>query len=370
MSAKTRFTAGAMCGTSIDAIDIALLDSQGGLHSYTQLPLPPEIREDVRRIQRDPALLQTELRNKASRQVGQQAGLAFAQHLRANSDISAGQIDGIGWFGITVFYQPGSRSQKTLLETLGDPEEIAKNTGVPVICEVRQSDIAGGGSGAPLCGAFHWASGMTGEDAAVLNIGGIANITRLDEGNVFAFDTGPGNTLMDYVCQTRLQRPYDQDGAIAASGSIHYALLQHFLADPYFLKPGRKATGVEYFSPGWLRAGLEHTNSAEITGADLLATLAELTAATCAAGIPASVSRMFVCGGGTGNGHLMSRLAHHCGEGVQVASTAAAGYPPQAVESLCAAWYARQFLANIPIDLTSSTGAKSPAVLGRRVEPR
>jgi anhydro-N-acetylmuramic acid kinase len=198
----------------------------------------------------------------------------------------------------------------------------------------------------------------------VVNIGGIANITLLHaDGRVTGFDTGPGNCLMDLWVQQHQGEPFDDDGQLAASGSVEPELLELLMQEPYLALPPPKSTGRELFNdPGLQRALHRHT----ATIADVQATLCEYTAATIAAGIRAGgigPARLLVCGGGAFNGELMRRLAAQL-PGVAVRDTGSAGIPPAQVEAAMCAWLAHQFLAGRPGNLVAVTGARGPRVLG------
>jgi anhydro-N-acetylmuramic acid kinase len=206
--------------------------------------------------------------------------------------------------------------------------------------------------------------GVPGRPRAVLNLGGIANLTLLPvAGAVRGFDTGPGNGLMDAWCLRERGERFDRDGAFARAGEVLPTLLARLLAEPWLALPPPKSTGRDQFHLDWLQAHLEGAAHAP---ADVQATLCEFTAATVADALlreQPDTHRVLVCGGGVHNGRLLERLAAHL-PGVKVESTAAAGVDPDFVEAAAFAWLARETLAGRPGNLPAVTGARGPRVLG------
>jgi anhydro-N-acetylmuramic acid kinase len=272
-------------------------------------------------------------------------------------------VRAIGSHGQTLLHRPRAHTPFTL--QIGDPNRIAERTGIDVVADFRRRDLAAGGEAAPLVPAFHAAAfGVRGEARAVVNIGGIGNVTLLHaDGRVSGFDTGPGNCLMDLWVQEHRGKPYDDAGQFAASGNVDPALLELLLQEPYLALPPPKSTGRELFNRPWLRKALAR-RTAPI--ADVQATLCEFTAATIASGMTAkgfAPTELLVCGGGAFNGELMRRLAARL-PGVTVRHTGSAGIAPDQVEAAMCAWLAHQFLAGRPGNLVAVTGARGPRVLG------
>ena len=212
--------------------------------------------------------------------------------------------------------------------------------------------------------AFHaWRFGVADEARAVVNIGGIANVTLLaPEHPVTGFDTGPGNTLLDTWVSARLGKAFDRDGLWAASGQVDERLLTSMLAEPYFAAPPPKSTGRELFRKAWLE---RHLAVSRPTDADVQATLAELTAASIAAVISQALpecGRLLICGGGAHNADLLARLRRRCTATVE--STATYGVAPDWVEGTAFAWLARARILRIAGNVPTVTGARRPAVLG------
>ncbi len=354
---------GLMSGTSTDGIDAALVAFTGEradtLNALTS-PYPDAFRRrllDAARARRDSlaqiAVLDAELGALL-------AGAARAVAAEAGFDLE--HVTAIGSHGHTLRHSPDSEPPYTW--QIGDPYVIARRTGVTTVADFRRADIAAGGHGAPLAPAFHARSlSASDETRAVLNLGGIANLTVLphDGGAVLGFDTGPGNALMDEWIGVHRHAACDRDGEWAASGRVCQALLARLEREPYFAVAPPKSTGRELFNLEWLKPHLADGPSP----ADVQATLAELTASTVGAALKAhapGAARMLVCGGGVHNGHLLARLAARSGIAVQ--STAEFGVDPDWMEAIAFAWLAKRTLAGLPGNLPSVTGASREVVLG------
>lgn len=355
---------GLISGTSVDGIDAALVafDPQPRIVFGRTYPLPEPVAADVLRLSQADALLSLDEVGRLDTRLGQAFAAAAAQAL-ADSGVDRTGVVAIGSHGQTLRHDPRGVAPFTL--QMGDPNVIAETTGITTVADFRRRDVAAGGQGAPLMPAFHAAVlGGGGEDHAVLNLGGIANLTLLArERPVRGFDTGPANGLMDAWCRLHRGEPFDRGSAFAASGQVHEPLLARLLDDPWFALPPPKSTGRDHFQLEWLRARLgDDAGSA----ADVQATLCELTAVTVADALLAaqpSTRRLLVCGGGVHNPLLMRRLAARL-EGVAVASTASVGLDPDFIEAAGFAWLARETLAGRPGNLPSVTGARGPRILG------
>jgi anhydro-N-acetylmuramic acid kinase len=357
---------GLMSGTSMDAVDAALCEFDGGefrkLNATHTVPYEAALRERLLRLQRrDASLL---LREFAELDQGvAQTFTAAALGVIKSADIIADQVTAIGSHGQTVFHDPldaGSSLQ------LGNPSHICALTGITTVADFRRKDIALGGHGAPLVPAFHQALFASLKEArCVVNIGGIANITVLPEDGapVRGFDTGPGNGLMDEWAQRHLGQAYDDDGAFAASGQLHDGLLAALLAEPYFAQPPPKSTGRGEFHLDW--AEKRYPALAQLAPADVQRTLSELTARSIADAIqrqaPAT-RRLIVCGGGARNGFLMRRLAELSTWPAEVSDDY--GLPHGWVEAAAFAWLAMRTMNGLPGNLPAVTGASAASVLG------
>lgn len=353
---------GLISGTSADGIDAALMRFEPGpqvLFGRTY-PLPADLLEDVLRLSQAEARLSLDEVGRLDTRLGQAFAAAACQAL-ADAGVAAADVTAIGSHGQTLRHDP--RGPAPFTQQLGDASVIAEATGITTVADFRRRDVAAGGQGAPLMPAFHAAVlREPGEDRAVLNLGGIANLTLMPRsGGVRGFDTGPANGLMDAWCQLQLSQPYDRDGAFAAGGRVDEALLGRLLADPWFALPPPKSTGRDQFQLQWLQGQLGGQSPA-----DVQATLCELSAATIAAALRREMpdcQRLLACGGGVHNPELMRRLAARL-PGVSVASTASVGIDPDFVEAAGFAWLARETLAGRPGNLPAVTGARGPRVLG------
>lgn len=353
---------GLISGTSVDGIDAALVRFSPApqvLFGRTY-PLPATLAGDVLRLSQAEARITLDEAGRLDTRLGQAFAAAALQAL-ADSGTSAGDVTAIGSHGQTLRHDPRGDAPFTL--QLGDANVVAERTGITTVADFRRRDVAAGGHGAPLMPAFHAAVlRAEHEERAVLNLGGIANLTLMPRGGVVrGFDTGPANGLMDAWCLEHRGQPYDRDAAFAREGRVDETLLAALLADPWFALPPPKSTGRDQFQLQWLRARLGGQSPA-----DVQATLCELSAATVADALrreQPACARLLACGGGAHNPLLMQRLAARL-PGVAVASTASVGLDPDFVEAAGFAWLARETLAGRPGNLPAVTGAAGPRVLG------
>jgi len=362
---------GLMSGTSMDGVDAVLADMAPAypqvVAAYHQA-MPPNVRHLLLRIAHGEPLPVA-----AYAEADVQVGRLFAHaalELLNRAHVVASAVRAIGSHGQTVFHDPNSATPTSL--QIGDPNIIAELTGITTVADFRRRDMAAGGQGAPLVPAFHRAvfHDPT-QDRAVLNLGGMANITALPRdpaAAVMGFDTGPGNVLMDTWAQEVMQTPFDQEGNWAASGQILPTLLRSMSKDPYFDRPPPKSTGREYFHRAWLQRHMEAAKLGAITpelAADVQATLCELTASTVVEALhrwTGNVKEVIVCGGGTRNTQLMQRIQSLAG--IRVMSSDTLGVDPLHVEALAFAWLAKRTLENHSGNLPSVTGAAHPVILG------
>ncbi len=358
-----------MSGTSMDGIDAALVDftsQQPNILATHKHRYPAALHLQLENALRLADPLNTDL-TTIDAAVGD-CFSAATNELLGKAGIKPEQITAIGSHGQTIRHQPDAAKPYSL--QIGNPNVIARNTGIDVVADFRRSDIEAGGQGAPLVPAFHQAVFTdNSEDRVILNIGGIANITILTPGNdtpVSGFDTGPGNTLMDHWAQTHLQTSMDNNGNWAAAGQVDIALLEHLLTDAYFQAAPPKSTGREYFNPHWLA---QYTAACDATANTIQTSLCELTARTVADALQAyagSAKHLLVCGGGVHNMQLMKRLAANL-PGVTVDTTAAYGVNPDWVEAAAFAWLAKQRLDGKSGNIPAVTGANRAVSLGQLV---
>jgi len=351
---------GLMSGTSADGIDAVLVKSdgeRGRLVATHHRPMPQDLRADILAFRQSG---DDELHRLATldAQLANEYAVAVLA-LLTDAGVSAESVSAIGQHGQTLRHHPSGDIPYTV--QIGDPNRLAERTGITVVADFRRRDMAAGGQGAPLVPAFHAAQlAMPGIATAVVNIGGIANVTLIAaNGGVTGWDTGPGNTLLDAWVSRHQGVPFDDGGDWAATGEIIHPLLSGMLEDPYFARPHPKSTGPELFNLDWVTSHLVGE-----AAADVQRTLVELTAASIArALVDASPKVVRVCGGGARNGFLMQRLCARLPE-CEVTTTAAAGVDPAWVEAWAFAWLAEQTLAGQPGNVPSVTGAKGPRVLG------
>lgn len=357
---------GLMSGTSADGIDAALVQfpTTGGcrfVHGLTTR-WEPMLRARLVALGEGGPLDSLEELGELDARIAINFADA-ANQLLAEAGVEPAQVRAIGSHGQTVRHRPLADPAFTV--QLGDGNRIAELTGITTVCDFRRRDVAAGGQGAPLMPAFHLGMlGAADEDRAVLNLGGIANLTLIPrEGAVRGFDTGPANALMDAWCQRHTGRTFDADGAYAASGAVDEGLLAGWRSEPWFDLPPPKSTGREQFHLAWAEA---HMGEGEYSAADVQATLLELTALTVADALLAQqpqTRRLLVCGGGVRNRQLMKRLAARL-PGVQVESSAVHGLDPEYVEAMGFAWLAQRTMDGLAGNLPSVTGAKGLRILG------
>jgi anhydro-N-acetylmuramic acid kinase len=287
---------------------------------------------------------------------------AAALALLHSAGVSPNAVTAIGSHGQTVRHRPDLALPFTL--QIGDPSTLTELTGITVVGDFRRRDVAAGGQGAPLLPVFHdQVFRDDGEDRAIVNLGGIGNVTILrGAGPVTGFDTGPGNRLLDAWISEHRGLDYDADGAWAATGSCDGALLAELLNDPYFALPPPKSTGRELFNMPWLRDKL---GAIARRPADVQATLLEFTAHSVALAVRAYApgATVYVCGGGARNRRLLEAMGRLLAPG-KVDSTTALGMDPDFVESIAFAWFAQRTLAGITSSAASVTGARGPRILG------
>ena len=366
MVAEERFL-GLISGTSADGVDVALVDFDPDprILAAATYPYPDSLRDRILDLARNaPSVPLDELGT---------LDVAIARHfaesanaLLADARIDAASITALGSHGQTVRHRPLGAFPFTM--QLGDPSVIAELTGIATIADFRRADVAAGGQGAPLAPAFHKAVLADGNRRALLNLGGIANVTVFDDdGDVLGFDTGPANCLMDAWAKRHLGTARDDGGVWATQGNVKPALLSRLLDDTYFALPAPKSTGREQFNLDWLEPRLIDGVSVVDVQATLLALSVQTIAAAVRGNGPA-VDEVLGCGGGVHNNALMAGLAEALAP-IKVGSTADIGIDPDFVEAATFAWLARERLHGRAGNLPSVTGARGPRLLGAIFAP-
>jgi anhydro-N-acetylmuramic acid kinase len=350
---------GLMSGTSVDAIDavIAQIDDKCSLIASHSHPIPAKLKTEIRNLFL-PGDNEIERMGRLDSELALLYGDAVDQLLK-QADLNASDIRAIGCHGQTIRHRPPAFTLQ-----IGDANRLAAITGIDVVADFRRRDMALGGEGAPLAPAFHHAFLSGGEPRAILNLGGIANLTYLvPEKDVIGFDVGPANALLDAWAQRHTQREYDDKGSWAEQGEVSDDLLSACLAEPYLGQAAPKSSGKELFNIEWLAEKLS-TLSKPIEPVDVQATLNIFTVETIAQALEQEqhAFAVYACGGGIHNSHLINCLSERLG--AQVQSTSALGLDPDWLEALCFAWLAERFIEGKPGNIPSVTGARDSAVLG------
>ncbi len=366
-----RLCIGLLSGTSMDAVDAVLADCEPAipllLASY-QHPLDANLR----------SRLQTLIEAGSNADIEQLAGVhqalgtVFADaavELLRLGDTPPESVEAIGLHGQTILHQPSANPPYTA--QIGDPKIVAFRTGITTVYDFRSMDMIAGGQGAPLAPLLHRESFTSpDENRAVINLGGIANVTCLNaDGNLSGWDTGPANCLLDaWIARHQPGKRYDKAGQWAASGQVNRTVLGALLSDSWLRLAPPKSTGTDYFNLHWLDAKLA---GHECAPADVQASLVQFTAdsirqslADFAATPP---DRILVCGGGVHNTRLMQCLTRAF-DGIPLASTADFGMDPDWVEGLLFAWLAARRMDGQAMDTPPVTGARLPVLLGDIVQ--
>jgi anhydro-N-acetylmuramic acid kinase len=355
---------GLISGTSLDAIDAALVDFDTAplsLLAASAEPFEPGLKSRIAALVDAPERVSLDEIGQIDVAVAQAFARSALQLMR-DAGVSAESVSALGCHGQTLRHRTDLPIPFTW--QIGDPNTLAELTGLTVVADFRRRDVAAGGQGAPLLPVFHdQVFRSDSEDRVILNLGGIANVTMLERGAaVSGFDTGPANRLLDAWISRHRADSFDQGGAWAGTGRCDPALLGELLEEPYLRQPPPKSTGRELFNLGWLDKKLGGIARAP---EDVQATLLEYTAATVAADVHryAPEAAVYVCGGGACNAGLLAALARRLAPN-RVATTAALGLDPDYVEAIAFGWFARRTLAGLPSNAPRVTGARGPRVLG------
>lgn len=365
-----RYFIGLMSGTSLDGVDAVLMcqpDAQSPRMQVTGhhfVAMPYGLRQEFLALQ---SPQENELhRSQIAGQALVEVYTAAIAGLLQKTDVNPTQIAAIGAHGQTIRHQPSNGYSLQL----NAPHALAEATGITVISDFRQRDIAAGGQGAPLVPVFHasvFNQARQKGGCIIANLGGMANLTYLpppgSEARVIGFDCGPGNVLMDAWVEAHTGERFDRDGAFAAAGTVSDALLTQFLRHEFFRASPPKSCGREQFNLDWIRA---QADAHKLSPEDVQATLLALTARTLAHAIlnfcgPAV--ELLVCGGGAYNNQLMQAVAAEL-PGITVDTTARYDLDPSHIEAAAFAWLAQRTLDGLPGNLSAVTGAAGPRILG------
>ena len=354
-----------MSGTSLDGVDAVLADCSSApprAIAHAHRPFGNDLRAALVGLCTSGSD-EIERAGVAASQL-EQMYAACVEELLQKAGVAGTAVRAIGAHGQTVRHRPhlGFSVQ------LNAPAQLAEAAGIDVVADFRSRDIAAGGQGAPLASIFHVAAFSGQDPRAVVNIGGISNLTGLPgrnapESRVIGFDCGPGNLLLDYWMQENFGASFDEGGAVAASAQPDRQLLDVLLADPFFAEPPPKSTGRELFSSAWLEQAI---GARKLQPAAVLATLTLFTAVA----IGSAIKRWFpqaadvvLCGGGARNKTLRQMLVAECAQR-PVTESSALGVEPEHVEALAFAWLAYTHVNRLGGNVPSVTGARGSRILG------
>ncbi|MBA4785197.1 MAG: anhydro-N-acetylmuramic acid kinase [Rhizobiales bacterium] len=365
---------GLMSGTSMDGIDVALLrtDGQGLVErgAFLGVAYEPAFREKLKQALQDATAIRERAERPGTlaaveRELTERHAVAIRQFLRQN-DLSASDIHVIGFHGQTVLHRP----DEALTVQLGDGQRLADLTGIAVVSDMRANDMVHGGQGAPLVPAYHaaLAEGLDAPERPVcfVNIGGISNLTFIGrDGALMAFDSGPGNNLIDQWVEAQAGIPFDQGGMIASEGQVIAALAESYLASPFFTAKTRRSLDRNDFLP-------PRGDQAELAdGARTLAYVAAAAIMTSAGHLPEAPALYVICGGGRLNAVLMADLARLAGErGAKVVSAEDVSLDGDAMEAEAWAYLAVRAMQGLPLTFPNTTGTSAPVSGGRITTPQ
>lgn len=362
---ETRGIIGLMSGTSADGITAAYAEITGtgetaeiDLLGYATYPFAESTRERVFKLFK-PGLATVQDVCEMNIVLGEAFGDAANQLI---SDFSLKTVDMVGSHGQTIWHQP---DQDATLQ-IGEPAVISAKTGVPVVADFRKADMAVGGEGAPLTPYLDYVLHRDSSEQRVLqNIGGIANLTYLGAGDVVAFDTGPGNMIIDAVVKRHNGDTHDVDGIIARKGDVSQLLLDELLNHPYYREKPPKTTGREVFGEHYAEQIAKRATELGLTHEDLVATVTQLTAQTIIEAYENYLppyDAVYVSGGGARNPVIVEGL--RAGLDLPVLDYSELGFSSEAKESVLMALLANEYVMGTPSNLPSATGADKKVVLG------
>jgi anhydro-N-acetylmuramic acid kinase len=364
-NSKSKYYIGINSGTSLDGIDFAIFSFHENkvitLHTH-KLEFPINIVAELKVISTCNASIEIKQVGQLQSELGHLYAKGANELLRL-AKIDSNEITAIGCHGQTVYHSPCSNPPYSI--QLNNGAVIAQLTHIDTIVDFRSADLALGGQGAPLAPAFHKAFFYDSQPVAVINLGGIANLTIItNAGLTIGYDIGPANCLLDMWINKTKGLNVDINGQYAAQGCIVQGVLKKLKSDRYFKLPHPKSTGVDYFNLQWLSSCI--SNLEKISAEDIQATLCELTAASIANEISqfkSNISHIYLCGGGANNAYLVQRIRQNI-PNKKVYLSGDIGIDHEWVECAGFAWLAKQHVEHELIDLTSVTGSSRPVVLG------
>ncbi len=359
---------GMISGTSMDAVDCALVDCTGTLPrliDFINTEIDAELKQRLLHLASNDRVDLRQLGSadiEVARLFAAAVGVLLTKHKLKPNDVVA-----IGSHGQTIWHEPPQRAaQQPFTLQIGDPNTLAELTCITVVADFRRRDMAAGGQGAPLVPALHKELFHSAEcDRIVLNLGGIANITFLPKTGhgCLGLDTGPANMLMDAWIKRHFNRDFDAEGVWASKGRVYAKLLSHLLDEPYFRMPSPKSTGRELFNLAWLDRKIRTAGYA--AAVDVQATLLEYTAQTIRGEIAKLVAsgEVIACGGGARNSALLKRLQEVL-PSFKVRTSTELGLHADCVEAVAFAWLAKKTLKREPVDFSPFTGARHGVIAG------
>ncbi|MCZ8182487.1 MAG: anhydro-N-acetylmuramic acid kinase [Beijerinckiaceae bacterium] len=345
---------GAISGTSMDAIDVAVLESDGLSRVHTlgggAMPYPPALRAKLQAVIADPARAEAGNLDSLEAEVTDAFAVAIRTVLTQRG-LDPATVDLVGLHGQTVFHRP----ERRITRQLGNGAQLAQALGRPVVNRFRHADVAAGGQGAPLVPLYHAAlAAPLDKPVVVLNLGGVANISYLDGETVLACDTGPASALIDDAMMHHFGEPYDRDGRVASRGTIDRQLVAGWLEHPFFAQPLPKSLDRNDFH--------RLTRAARgLAPADEIATLSAFTIAATSAithHLPKPAQQWLVTGGGRHNPVFMRGFAETLGVPVEPVETA--GWDGDLLEAECFAYLAIRSRLGLPLSLPGTTGVPVP----------
>jgi anhydro-N-acetylmuramic acid kinase len=356
---------GIMSGTSVDGIDCCLVNfDQNNTLSVCKTKTFP-INDDLK-IGLNELIVNQVTNPKLLKSFDHYLGIEYAHAVNSiinETNFPKDKIKAIGISGQTISHQPNFIPPHSI--QIGNAKELSLRTGIAVVHDFRAADIRAGGQGAPLLPLFHqFLCKRNSEPTIFINIGGISNLTYINNNEVIGFDCGPGNTLIDCFSDLLFSAVYDEGGTIASKGKVNEALLQSFLSDNFFHCAYPKSTGREHFNYKWAQF---HLNKFDIPKEDIITTLTELTAECISQDIQRIAKEftgsIFVYGGGSHNLYLYSRITTKLSR-LKIKTTNEIGIDPDFMESIGFAWLAKQRINNQKFNLSTITGSQGELILG------